>query len=71
MLPSQTPLSWPAIILILVAAAVATGLSIGALGYVVALPRWLPSAALGGVVGVLGAFLISRRNAQIAAAGRG
>ena len=61
----QTPFSWLTIILSLVGVAVGTGMSVGALGYLVALPSWLPNAALGGAVGVVAAILIARRNAQM------
>lgn len=66
----EKPLSWLAIILILVAAAVVTGLGIGALGTVVELPNWLPGAALAAVVGALAPHLIARRNARIASAAK-
>lgn len=65
-----SPLSWPAIIGILAAAAVATGLVFGALGYLIPLPAWLPGAALAGVVGVLAPILMTRRNARIEASRR-
>jgi len=62
---TETPLSWARIILILAAVAIVTGLTVGALGYVITLPAWLPTAALGGAVGAVAAFLILRRSAQM------
>jgi uncharacterized membrane protein YccC len=62
---SQKPISWTVILVTLVVASLVTGLAVGALGYLVALPQWLPSAVLGCVVGVVAAFLIWRRHVQI------
>lgn len=62
---TQTPISWLTIIFILAGVAIVTGMTVGALGYLIALPHWLPTAALGGVTGVVGAFLIARRSAQV------
>ena len=60
------PLRWTTILITLAVATVVTGVAVGALGYVMTLPRWLPGAALAAVVGVLAAILIGRRNAQVA-----
>lgn len=63
---SPPPMSWVAIIAILVAVAVGTGLLVGLLGTLMPLPRWLPTTALGASVGAVAALLIGRRRAQLA-----
>lgn len=61
MSPAPTPMSWLTIVIILVAASVGTAVMVGAVGYLVALPQWLPGTIVGLEVGVLAAVLITRR----------
>ena len=60
------PMSWLKIILILIAAALATGLLFGALGTIFNLSASVTKLGIPVVVGALAAFLIVRRQPVIA-----
>ena len=62
------PLGWGKIILVMVVVAVATGLLLGLLDRLFGLPSAMTGVGIGASVGVVGAHLIARRRAAMAAA---
>jgi hypothetical protein len=62
------PLGWGKIILTMIVVAVATGLLLGLVGRLFGLPSGVTGVGIGASVGVVGANLIARRRAAMAAA---